>query len=294
MEDLSLIFASSPLTESIELIDGDGNSLRDVSAGRIFQGLQEYGVVILRNFMGEPSAAREVTEGLGQIVKNVEVTGTEYVGYHGELCYTPFPPDLLCFYCLSVSDEGGGETVFCDGTIAVDNFSTALLRLLENHRLCMRSSWSTVFLRRRLEASSDDDLRAKLSAIQDLGWEEESTENRITLTYFTSPIIRTRFQARRAFVNSIVIACHDQRPRPERAYTLTLDNGQDFPVSALEEIVEVTNRLTYAHRWQRRDYVVVDNSRMLHGRNACHQVNTDRRLTNMHTLLSRDRNGCGS
>jgi alpha-ketoglutarate-dependent taurine dioxygenase len=274
--------------ETVGLLESaEGRTLHSVAAGQVLEWLRTYGVLVLRGFGNDQDVARQLTERLGRIVKTIEVTGTRYVGYHGELTYTPFPPDLLCFHCSSTAAGEGGETTFCDGILALEAFSAPLRRFLETNRLLMQSSWSGAFLRRRFEIDSIERLREHLSSLPGLSWTEQR-DDAWNLSYLTSPIVRTRFQGAPAFVNSLLIALHDNRPRPERAYTLTLEDGRAFPAAAVEEILEVTKRHTYPLRWQVGDYAVVDNSRLLHGRHPCADVDsTERKLVNMHTVLSK-------
>jgi hypothetical protein len=261
-----------------------GQPLTSVGPSFVFAQLKGRGVLAFRGSGATLDDAVCFTRALGVIVTTVEVTGTRYVGLHGELTYTPFPPDLLCFYCETPPESAGGETMLCDGVAVAAVLSTGLRHLLGERKLQIRSRWSADYLAKRYSAQSKSDLIRKLSEIP--GLEIDDDGDVWSLTLVRSALIRTRFSNEAAFVNSILIALHDQRERPERAYTLTLDNGDPFPASALDEILEVTGRLTYPFRWEAGDYLIVDNSRMLHGRTACANVNGSRRLINMHTNVN--------
>jgi hypothetical protein len=71
--------------------------------------------------------------------------------------------------------------------------------------------------------------------------------------YVTSALVRTRAGCD-AFVNSILCA------HP------TLDDDTEIPRDVIDDILEVTNRLTLPVGYERNDVVMVDNWRCMHGR----------------------------
>jgi hypothetical protein len=52
----------------------------------------------------------------------------------------------------------------------------------------------------------------------------------------------------------------------------TFEDGSIVPDAIVEEIRDVSEGLTVAHRWQRGDLLMLDNSRFLHGRNPVGNV----------------------
>jgi hypothetical protein len=52
----------------------------------------------------------------------------------------------------------------------------------------------------------------------------------------------------------------------------TFEDGSIIPDAICEELRTVTDELTTAHRWQTGDILMVDNSRVMHGRNEVHDL----------------------
>lgn len=273
--------ASLPLETVVAVLRGSRDQrLADIPPQTITSALRQRGAVLLRGFGGDLAAATQLTERLGRILKTVEVTGTQYVGYHGELTYTPFPPDLLCFFCDTPPGRDG-ETMLCDGIDLLADLSDRTRAIFERHVLSIASRWDEDFLCRRLGTTSErlPNVLASLPCVRATRTADASWE----LHLMTSAMRRSPFAAREAFVNSLLISLHDRRPRPQRAYTLTLDDGADVPSSIVDDLLRATERQTCLLGWQPGDYAVVDNARMMHGRRPTDDC--ARRLFNMHVAL---------
>jgi alpha-ketoglutarate-dependent taurine dioxygenase len=251
-------------------------------AGKLRKLLAEFGVVVFKGASANLEAAKSFTERFAHILKTVEVTGSEYVGYHGELTYTPFPPDLLCFHCESPPVGAGGETTFCDGIAVARRLGPGARELFESRRLKMVSEWSSRFLIQRLGLQDERQIPDFFATHP--GVAAEPVDGQWRLTFVRSALSRTRFQGEQAFVNSILIALHDRRDRPERAYSLRFEDDSELPETLIEEIHALSEDLTQEYCWGAGDYAVVDNSRMLHGRRRCEKGSESRRkLVNFHS-----------
>ena len=47
---------------------------------------------------------------------------------------------------------------------------------------------------------------------------------------------------------------------------ITWENGDDISLDIWDELKDVTERNTYSHFWKKGDIVVIDNTRVMHGR----------------------------
>jgi alpha-ketoglutarate-dependent taurine dioxygenase len=233
----------------------------------ILDSLHRYGVILLRNFNADQKQCRDFIEGIGVVTAELEIAGTHFLGYHGELTYTPFPPDLLAFFCAEAADDGG-ETRICDGVAVFEQMPPRLRRFFESTPICLTSRWSAEYLRRRFPVPDLDMLEQVLGALpgvtflrrDDAPWE-------ISLT--TLALRKTRFTGAVAFVNSIITAIDGARRGTHSIrYSATLADGKPFPEEVLREIIDLTNRHTRLIPWKNADLAVLDNSRVMHGRMA--------------------------
>jgi hypothetical protein len=276
--------------ESLSIVTVDATesaSLRSLPRSLALDLIAEHGLVLFRGFQADAPTAAEYVSNFGAILRSLEITGNKFIALHGELMYTPFPPDLLCFTCEVAPLGVGGETMLCDGVRLLDRMSPALRRFFDENEIRYRSRWSVEFLRQIFGASDRSALVQALSARPGLLF-TPGDDDKWELDMRQNAVIQTRFGAKRAFVNSILVRLLDNRPLPERDYTLTLANGEEFPRSILQELAGLADQNTGFLRWQNGDFAVLDNSRMMHGRRAMAQEQP-RRLINMHALLLPDR-----
>ena len=75
--------------------------------------------------------------------------------------------------------------------------------------------------------------------------------------------ITPMFNNRWAYGNFLVFA---RRRLKVRHFPTYLD-GVEIPDVDVDEIERVSNALDYAHRWQKNDLLMLDNTRFLRGRN---------------------------
>ena len=81
---------------------------------------------------------------------------------------------------------------------------------------------------------------------------------------FTRPFLhRPLFLDQPVFANFLLFARLMLRTREFPLF----EDGSLIPDAIVDEIKAVSDRLTVAHRWQRGDLLMLDNSRFLHGRN---------------------------
>ena len=86
----------------------------------------------------------------------------------------------------------------------------------------------------------------------------------ITREYVFSAIIKSRCGQHRVFINNILCATDYQDPD---GFTL-FEEGTKIPETVIREVLEITAKLTYLIEWQKHDVLMVDSTRLLHGRKA--------------------------
>lgn len=250
-------------------------SLRDLPLEPVVDVFRESGALLFRGFGPEPGdfAAftdrfssstlgrlhmaqnrREVADDKGTSTVNL---GMRHVGPHAELGYSPQRPDLLWFSCVRPSADGGQTTLF-DG-----------IKVWERLPDPLREKFATTDLLYSFEASGQEDwplftgvpadrartlelLAAERGVSCTVGGEET-----IDINYRVPAAGPSRFQGLPAFSNSIV---------PNLTGGVSFADGTPLRSSDGLSILRVCDDLMTPVDWQEGDILVIDNSRMMHGR----------------------------
>lgn len=183
-------------------------------------------------------------------------SGNGLVPPHAELAYTPFRPDTVWLYCTQPS-ANGGETFVCDGVEVWNTLDSRLRATFADRRLqydlgVQKLQWFQHFL---------PHARTVLDAAEALarfpGATVPSTgATGLHLVYSCDPVPSTRFAGQLAFANSVLA-----EPK------VTLD-GVPLSEDERRELFRRVSAHLIRHRWRAGDVLMIDNSRMMHGRSA--------------------------
>ena len=260
-----------------EIVSGDGTSLEHADVTAIRQLIEDRGAVLLRAFettldgfaalaqslcstsVFNESPNRELL-GAGVQIQSVDL-GADPFPLHPEVAREPWRPDLAMFFCLDPPGVGG-QTNICDGIAIVDSLPDPVRRALEGKRLFYIRPASPEMLRYWLGTDRPDDALLADPPAACPYWFRRSPQG--IVRGFTRPALEpTLFQRRPAFANFLLFARDYLRKR-----RIPLLEGQVFDDETVDEIRSVARALTYSHRWQQGDVLLLDNSRFMHGRKA--------------------------
>ncbi|CAB3746818.1 TauD/TfdA family dioxygenase [Paraburkholderia humisilvae] len=251
--------------------------------------LAEHGYLVLRGFQHGIDAfsrlvrATSTTISLdparrfdGDTAQKVDA-GYDRVGLHCENGNSPFWPDLCWFYCQTAPARGSQTTV-CDGKAVYRQMTAAQKAAFDAQdivyaRRVDEQRWKTYAFHalasqgQHLACTKDATFGHLLSLTQG------RTGTRLTLNDDGS--VRYRFQvpAVRAshinphlthnFANSL-FGPSNHYEKPE----ITFANGGAIPQALLVELEALCERFTAEIGWQTGDVVLIDNTRVMHGRRA--------------------------
>ena len=184
---------------------------------------------------------------------------------HGEMFYTKSRPTLLWFYCVAPPLEDG-ETTVCDGVQVYQELSEATKNLFKTKRIKYIRHYANGEWQGRFQTDDLSEL-AKFCQESDLHLKIDKDTQAITTEYVYPAIVKTRWGGQEAFLNSILIV-EWQEAAGKTDSIVRLEDNSRIPDDVLLELQEVTERLTYLISWQRGDILMIDNTRMLHGRRA--------------------------
>src|SRR5688572_8118655 len=263
----------------VEVSPDVGESLELVDTEEIAACFRSRGLVHFRGFGATSSAFAAFTERFGPPYGEHNVPypesaqsreqdghrlrsvtrGQQWVELHGEGHACPLPCHVLWFYCHTPAPSGG-ETTVCDGVSFFQHLQESTRRLLTQMRLCYRGSlpraaWSEllgtndpVVAKRKVNiiAKACADVRLNLR-----------TDGILVTDYLVSAIVKTRHGRCDSFVNSI------RGPYP---FAPMLEDGSEISQVIVDEICALGSRLEQPISWKAGDFVMIDNTRMMHGR----------------------------
>ena len=272
-------------------------------AGTLRDALRDSGAVLLRGFefgiaefeacctlFSERPVVHPGTR-LGGRMRISEATATVDAGtrpfpWHAELAYAPHRPDIVAFTCERAPARGG-ETLLTDGCAIADRLSS-LAASIAAQRISYestrpRSTWDVAFGGARSRAEVErvlEEHASGLGAGEALTWSFTRRREPVVRIRFTTPMLTpTRWSDRRAFCNHVIWQEHRRRDRRHRPLDVmrrflrphsgvTLVDGSRIPAEALAEFERLADELSYRLEWRRGDVALIDNSRIMHAREA--------------------------
>jgi len=225
----------------------------------------------------------------GKVAQKVDA-GYAALGLHLENGNSPFRPDLTWFYCERAAAHGSQTTV-CDGYEVWQRASASARRQFEGEQIRYRrrveeSKWKSFVF--HYLGSIRPSLRMEDIVVGDilaLVKDDPATtitphdDGSITYDFQTPAVHRTLFGDRIAWANSIFGPSYNYE-----APLITFADGREIPVALLDEMRALTDDLTRDIVWQNGDVVMIDNTRVMHGRRAI--TDPDRTIFNALSYLS--------
>lgn len=260
----------------------------------LYELLGHYGVVLFRNcihnaedfsaYVKQNSSrlsldpARVMVGGAAQLVD----AGRQAVGLHCENGNSPFWPDMTWFYCQEAPRKGS-QTTLCDGERVLEKLSPGCRTFFEENPIRYSRTVAGEKWRRLVCHYSPTLSEPAAVTIEDLlqiiGDDPQTlisfnpADDSIHYAFSTSAILTSPFSGRPAFANSILGPSFNYE-----APVIDTAAGQPIPAGFLAEIAEVSAHYTYPVGWRDHDMVMIDNRRVMHGREAI--VDERRRIFN--------------
>ncbi|WP_445628375.1 TauD/TfdA family dioxygenase [Nostoc sp. DSM 114167] len=178
---------------------------------------------------------------------------------HGEMYYQQNIPLMLWFFCANPPLKDG-ETTVCDGRQFFNEISSSTKELFSKKKLKF-----TVRI-------SQEDWQKKYQT-NDLNQLEKMCQNNnthltvnndksILLEYISPAIIPSRCGKYQVFINSL-LPTKQLSPK-----ILNFEDDSEIPEEVVSELNEVAEKITTEISWQKGDILMIDNTRILHGRRS--------------------------
>jgi alpha-ketoglutarate-dependent taurine dioxygenase len=262
----------------------------EIDSAKLHDLMKVHGAVLLRGFEMSSSLFKGLTDKFSssyithinpQIRPSTDedktisgvLKGNDMLHLHGEMFYLPQRPASLWLYCIvPPQKDAGGETLLCSGTSLLLALKPEIRAIFERKKLkytiqMKKSQWQAAYGVDRVDFALDAIRKRGINSPIRIMADD-------SLIFETSaPAIQSTWNNRRAFINSLL----DWYYMHTRSYGFSLDPSLGFPVEfedgpipkevicELELAADKTTRLV---KWEAGDVIVVDNTWVMHGRNA--------------------------
>jgi alpha-ketoglutarate-dependent taurine dioxygenase len=233
-------------------------STGDISDELLIGKLKEFGAVILRNAIRDKSDFVRLTKRLAPGEERGVVPSDNSLEFHGELYSSGRPPDILWFHCVRPA-KIGGETLLCDGVAVAANLLPETVEFftktpLVYERVFGRKAWVSRY--------QTEDKQKILSELQSQNMTGSFLGETLHTRFETTALRPTKWGREPAFINSLLHALDSARRADVANYGLKTV----IPDLIVNEVRNLTARYAYPIHWQSGDTVMIDNTRVMHGR----------------------------
>jgi alpha-ketoglutarate-dependent taurine dioxygenase len=193
--------------------------------------------------------------------------GFHAMGLHQELSFTPVRPDAIWLWCEKTAGRGG-ETTIADGARIYASLPDHLKRLFESKRLKFNFGGMVSGVAELFNVDQADLAGTLASHAPALTYTRDGEA--LAFTYLTSALQKTKYGGETTFANFLLFsqtagACG--HPEAKRVMgMLRFEDDQPIPPELVAEVGAIAEPLTQPIRWQAGDLVMIDNTRMMHGR----------------------------
>ncbi len=188
--------------------------------------------------------------------------GEQKVYLHHEFAYVPFRPDIIFFFC-QVPSVSAGETTICEKSKFFASLSKGLKNKLFSQSIQFQHRWPTDFLVSHLKADSIESALKKANLYRGITI-QEANENYVQFNFVTPGYSAATDQVFALSVEHI----GDENPMAKSLMTACFQDGSEIEPWMIEEFKQSEFLNTQKIKWNEGEFVVLDNNRYLHGREA--------------------------
>ncbi len=212
-------------------------------------------------------------------------SGTEEIGLHlenGTFCNVPH----LCWFFCEKAPEKGSRTTFCDGVKIWSHLSKKTKKIfiskkIKFERIFSIGQWRNILSNYDpsfcMEKSTQDDIIRFGNKFEGQIFKKH-THGSVISEFTTSAVLKSNFSQNFSFANSLFTPSYNYAPP-----VITFENGEVIDPSILKEIEHLTKKFTVSHDWKDGDILVLDNHRIMHGREKI--ISKNRKIYNIMSFI---------
>jgi alpha-ketoglutarate-dependent taurine dioxygenase len=270
---------TKPLPENVGsiIINANNGSIFDLDKESIINLYRHQGAVLFRGFEADVETFTQFSNGLsadfidytGGVFNRQVINGDSTVltvndfkneiKLHGEMYYQKNIPLMLWFFCAKPPLQDG-ETILCDGKRFFDELSDSLKDLFARKRLKYRGYLNKEGWQKRYKTDDLNEVK-EICKSNDTQLEVNADES-INLSYICPAIYPSRTGEFTVFIGSLLPA---KAINPD---AVCFDDGTKIGTDILSELNEIADKITAEIKWRKGDILMVDNTRIMHGRRA--------------------------
>jgi alpha-ketoglutarate-dependent taurine dioxygenase len=285
----------APLTDGYGAIvrPSRGETATDLDHDAIVELFKKHGAVLFKDFdvdldafnafaagfssdfmtyKGGGYIRRKVGDGADQTLLSVsydygrEKQDTFGLPLHGEMYYVNNRPVMLWFYCVR-PPAADGETTICDGSLVYRELSPATRKLFEAQQLkyirrYLDGEWQKIYQTEDIDEAKEFCTGNGLRVTVDRAARSISTE------YLHPAIIKSRWGNLSVYINNILPVLWQEQQLGRQTSIVRFEDGSKIPSEAVDEVLNVQQRLVFPIKWEPKNFVMIDNTRIQHGRRA--------------------------
>ena len=184
---------------------------------------------------------------------------------HSDRSYTKSQPPVMWFYCKQPANENG-ETILCDGVKVYQELSYETKEFFNNNNINYIRNYTDGEWQLWANTESMDEVKQYCKDNDLILTINE--DNSITTHSIKRAVVKPKWTDQTAFVNSILLVLWQEEAVGTRRSIVRMEDGSEIPPKIILEVKQVSERLTREAKWQPKQFVMVDNTRLLHGRRA--------------------------
>ena len=248
-------------------------SIFDLDVNLVIKLFEKHGIVLFRDFDLDGKSIKkfsnQFTKNYSQDaqrrnsrfgdrnIRNVDY-GFEQVDLHSEASFSPSWPEVIWFFC-NKAPKSGGETIFCDGIELWNSFSSEIRGLFLSEQIQYTINIPVLKDKKKFLNSKKNWLIEIIGSGFGI---VDQTDGCLKMTQKRYAVNESRFPDKLAFANHLLIDVKHEPQLLERK----LSNNRKISNDIYEKIKNNAKQITYAHKWQKKDFFMLDNKRFLHGR----------------------------
>jgi hypothetical protein len=174
---------------------------------------------------------------------------------------------LLWLHCLKPAQSGGATTV-CDGVSLWNALSESSRKRFTDQRLMYVHTMEPTVWNIMTKTENIDEALELVKTWENVRNAKILPQDRLYLEYIIPAFLKTKFSNQIAFINSVRNTMQYYGKTTDFEVKVYFEDGSEISKGILDEIYKVSSKLIKPVDWHAGDILVVDNHRVLHGRQA--------------------------
>ena len=177
---------------------------------------------------------------------------------HSENAYLPAPTDLLWFYCEHPARERG-RTTLVDGIRMLAEMDDDLLNFFRRQNITYNTVYDRAFWQSVFGLQEVAQVRAVLDSLPGVSHRLQEEES-LAVRFSVPAIKKTKYGQQDAFVNQVLNGHYTPQ------FGLCMEDDSRIPEEIMKRLLSLVDRIVVPVPWKAQEFALVDNSRLLHGR----------------------------